>query len=110
MKHNSRHFSRGLAGAVTTGLVAVGSVVATAPAASAAQDTDCMRAGIATLKEVGAFSAVAKDGLPISVAVGFGVTPRAGTDLAAVPDPVPLSLLLADHRAGAASLFVYPWC
>jgi hypothetical protein len=38
------------------------------------------------------------------------VTPRTGTDLAALPDPLPLSVVLADHRAGANSLFSYPWC
>jgi hypothetical protein len=25
-------------------------------------------------------------------------------------DPLPLPLILADHRAGSQSLFVYPWC
>ena len=29
-----------------------------------------------------------------------GVTPRAGTDVASLPDPLPLSVVLADHRAG----------
>ena len=38
------------------------------------------------------------------------MTPRAGTDLATLPDPLPLSVVLADHRAGDNSLFVYPWC
>lgn len=78
--------------------------------ASAAPDTDCMRAGMNALKGLGAFSAVAKDGLPISTAVAVGVTPRAGTDVASLPDPLPLSVVLADHRAGADSLFIYPWC
>jgi hypothetical protein len=108
---NTSSARRGLLGTAVIGLLTTGvTVVATASPAAASQDTDCMRAGIATLKSVGAFSAVAKDGLPVSAAVSFGVAPRAGTDLAAVPDPIPLSLLLADHRAGAASLFVYPWC
>jgi hypothetical protein len=53
---------------------------------------------------------VARSGLPISVAVGLGVTVRPGADISGVPDPLPLSLILADHRAGASSLFVYPWC
>jgi hypothetical protein len=30
--------------------------------------------------------------------------------LAGVPDPPPLSVILADHRAGDGSLFLYPWC
>ena len=72
--------------------------------AGASPDTDCMRAGM------NAFSAVAKDGLPISTAVAVGVRPRAGTDVASLPDPLPLNLVLADHRAGANSLFIYPWC
>ena len=79
-------------------------------AAQAAPDTDCQRAGMQALKSLGAFSAVAKDGLPISTAVAVGVTPRAGTDVSSLPDPLPLSVVLADHRAGDQSLFVYPWC
>ena len=105
----SRHTARvglGVATLVASGLAAV----AVAAPASAAQDTACMRAGIATLKQAGAFSTVAKEGLPISTAVALGVTPRPGADLSGVPDPIPLSLLLADHRAGDSSLFVYPWC
>ena len=39
-----------------------------------------------------------------------GVTPRPGTDIASLPDPLPLPVVLADHRAGSSSLFVYPWC
>ena len=27
-----------------------------------------------------------------------------------LPDPLPLSVVLADHRAGDDSLFLYPWC
>ena len=84
--------------------------LAASPTASAAPDTACMRAGIATLKAAGLFSAVAKDGLPIATAVSVGVTPRAGTDVASLPDPLPLSVVLADHRAGGDSLFKYPWC
>ncbi|WP_332666709.1 hypothetical protein [Aeromicrobium sp.] len=106
MKRSTTRAGLGVIGMVLSGVVAV----TTAPPASASPDTACMRAGIATLKGAGAFSAVAKDGLPISTAVALKVAPRAGTDLATVPDPVPLSVLLADHRAGANSLFVYPWC
>jgi hypothetical protein len=83
---------------------------AAAPAASAKQDTGCMQAGIATLKGAGLFSAVAEGGLPIATAVSVGVMPRAGTDVASLPDPLPLSVVLADHRAGDDSLFIYPWC
>lgn len=78
--------------------------------ANAAPDTSCMQAGIATLKSAGLFSQVARSGLPIATAVSVGVTPRAGTDVSALPDPLPLSVVLADHRAGANSLFIYPWC
>ncbi len=91
--------------AAAAGFVAV---VAVAPA-QAAQDTDCMRAGIATLKGADLLPAVAKGGVPISFAVDLGVSVRDGADISGVPDPIPFSLLLADHRAGADSLFVYPW-
>ena len=96
-------------------IAAVAAVAATAIAvpagsASARPDTSCMRAGIATLKSAGLFSTVARDGLPIATAVSVGVTPRPGTDVSALPDPLPLSVVLADHRAGSSSLFIYPWC
>ena len=97
-----------------TGLAAlslgVATVVLSPAAAQAKADTDCMRAGISTLKSVGLFSTVARDGLPIATAVSVGVAPRAGTDVASLPDPLPLSVVLADHRAGDDSLFIYPWC
>jgi hypothetical protein len=93
------------------GLAALGATTLAAPAQAATKpDTACMRAGIATLKSVGLFSAVAEGGLPISTAVEYGVTPRPGTDVAALPDTLPLSVVLADHRAGSSSLFLYPWC
>ena len=88
----------------------VATVVLAPAAAQAKPDTDCMRAGISTLKSAGLLSSVAKDGLPIATAVSVGVTPRAGTDVASLPDPLPLSVVLADHRAGDDSLFIYPWC
>ena len=106
MNHGSARIGVGVLSLVLAGI----GTVATAQPASATQDTSCMRAGIATLKEAGLFSTVARDGLPVSLAVAVGVTPRAGTDLADLPDPLPLSLVLADHRAGANSLFIYPWC
>jgi len=46
----------------------------------------------------------------IATAVSVGVVPRAGTDVASLPDPLPRSVVLADHRAGDDSLFIYPWC
>ena len=85
-------------------------VLAAAAPASATQDTNCQRAGMRALKSLGVFPDVAKNGLPIEVAVSLGVTPRAGTDVASLPNPLPLSVVLADHRAGGSSLFVYPWC
>ena len=93
------------AGLATLGLTAI-----TPPASAAAPDTQCMRNGIATLKSVGLFSAVAKGGLPIAKAVEYGVAPRPGADLSGITDPIPLSVVLADHRAGDNSLFLYPWC
>ena len=71
----------------------------------------CQAAGIATLKSIDAFQAVREGGVPIATAVSLGVTVRRGRrHLAACPDPIPFQLLLADHRAGDDSLFVYPWC
>lgn len=77
---------------------------------AAKPDTACMHAGIKTLQGAKLLDDVARDGLPISTAVALGVRPRPGADLSTVPDPLPLSLILADHRAGTRSLFVYPWC
>jgi hypothetical protein len=94
--------------AVTTAAAAL--LVVPAGQANAAQDTQCMQAGMRVLKSAGLFSQVARSGLPIATAVSVGVTPRAGTDVSALPDPLPLSLVLADHRAGDHSLFRYPWC
>ena len=90
--------------------VGVATFVLAPAAAQARPDTDCMRAGISTLKTAGLLSSVAKNGLPIATAVSVGVAPRAGTDVASLPDPLPLSVVLADHRAGDDSLFIYPWC
>jgi hypothetical protein len=96
-------------GAIALAAAAVASVSTAAPA-SAAPDTDCMRAGMNTLKAAGLFSTVARDGLPVSAAVALGVTARPGTDVSALPAVLPLSVVLADHRAGDHSLFIYPWC
>ena len=98
-------------------LLTVGAAVAAtaAPATASAAphskpDVACMHAGIKTLQGARLLDDVARDGLPIATAVALGVTPRAGTDVAALPDPLPLRVVLADHRAGDSSLFVYPWC
>lgn len=97
-----------LAGAA---LVATAAPVAAAQASQPAKpDTSCMQAGIKTLQSAGLLDDVARSGLPISTAVSLGVMPRAGTDVSALPDPLPLSVILADHRAGSSSLFIYPWC
>lgn len=91
-------------------ILAASALVAAPAAATAAPDTSCMRSGIKTLQGAGLLKSVARDGLPISKAVSLGVTVREGADLAGVPDPLPLPVVLADHRAGSGSLFVYPWC
>ena len=75
-----------------------------------APDVACMQSGIAALKGLDALPAVAKGGLPIADAVALGVTVRDGADISGVPDPIPFNVILADHRAGDDSLFVYPWC
>lgn len=99
-----------LVATAAAGAAALAVTVVSAPAASAAPDTACQRAGLAVLKDAGLLSMVAKDGLPIATAVSVGVAPREGTDVASLPDPLPLSVVLADHRAGDDSLFIYPWC
>ena len=100
------------AAARTALVLAAGLALAALPAtaASAAQDTACQQAGIAKLKSLGVFSAVARGGLAIETAVAVGVEPRMGTDVASLPNPLPLPVILADHRAGDDSLFIYPWC
>jgi hypothetical protein len=91
--------------------VAVTAIPSAASAAPSRPDTACQRAGITTLQSAGLLDDVARGGLPISLALDLGVTVRsASTDVSALPDPLPLSLILADHRAGASSVFVYPWC
>ena len=95
---------------VTVAAVGLALVALPAGAAQAKPDTECMQAGIAALKGLGAFSTVAKSGVPLSLALDLGVLPREGTDVAALPSVLPLSVVLADHRAGDESLFLYPWC
>jgi hypothetical protein len=96
--------------ACSAAALGLGLALLPASSATAKPDTDCMRVGMQVLKDAGLFSAVARDGLPIATAVAVGVTPRAGTDVSSLPDPLPLRVVLADHRAGDNSLFVYPWC
>ena len=91
-------------------LLATATVLTTATSASAGADSGCQRAGLSTLRSLGLLDDVAKDGLPIALAVGAGVTVRPGADISSVPDPIPLRTVLADHRAGENSRFVYPWC
>ena len=88
---------------------AVTTIAGTA-AAGTRPDTDCMRAGIATLKGAGLLDDAARGGVPIALALSLNVTVRAGADISGVSDPIPFNVVLADHRAGDASLFVYPWC
>ena len=50
--------------------------------------------------------------MSVATAVSLGVTPRGGV----LPEGITLDTvidyktLVADHRAGANSIFVYPWC
>ena len=81
------------------------------PAAAATRpDVGCMQAGIRTLQNARLLDDVARNGIAVETAVSLGVTVRPGADLSAVPNPIPLPLLLTDHRAGGNSTFVYPWC
>jgi len=100
--------------ALALAAAALAATVLPASSADAAKpakpDVSCMHAGIKTLQSLGLLDDVARSGLPIATAVSFGVAPREGTDVAALPDPLPLSVVLADHRAGSSSLFIYPWC
>jgi hypothetical protein len=94
--------------AVASAALAIGLLAG--PAAAATPDTACMRAGMNALRSLGALDDVARDGLPIATAVALGVAPRGGTDVASLPAVLPLRVVLADHRAGSSSLFIYPWC
>jgi len=88
----------------------VASTVAGSAAAASRPDIACVQAGIQTLQGAHLLDDVARGGIAIGTAVSLGVTVRPGADIAAVPNPIPFPVLLADHRAGSASLFVYPWC
>jgi hypothetical protein len=80
------------------------------PVSAARPDVACMQAGIRTLQSARLLDDVARGGIAIATAVSLGVTVRDGADLSGIPNPIPFSLLLADHRAGDSSAFVYPWC
>ncbi|WP_122262004.1 hypothetical protein [Ornithinimicrobium cerasi] len=72
-------------------------------------DTGCMQAGIATLQGAGLMGEVAKNGLPVSLALALDVAPRDPSIVPSLPETLPLSVVLADHRAGGDSIFIYPW-
>ncbi len=89
---------------------ALGATILVAAPAQAA-DGRCQAAGIATLKSIGAFKAVQADGVTVGTAVSLGVAPRNGLPEGFTLDTViDFRTLLADHRAGDDSIFVYPWC
>ena len=97
---------------ITTSLAAafLAAATITGSVAAAKPDVACMQAGIRTLQSARLLDDVARGGIAIETAVSLGVTVRPGADISGVPNPIPLPLLLADHRAGDSSAFVYPWC
>lgn len=100
-----------IAATAITALTLTGFAAVDAQAAGHRPDTDCMRAGIATLKEAGLLSTVAKSGFPLELAAPLKIQLRdPDTDLSAFGDSIPFSVVLADHRAGDSSLLIYPWC
>jgi hypothetical protein len=93
--------------AATAGIAAL----AAAPAMAATPDVACQKAGIKTLQSAGLLSSVAKNGVSVGTAVSLGVAPRNGLPEGFTLDTViSFPTLLADHRAGSDSIFVYPWC
>ena len=94
---------------VVAALLAIATVAGSAAAATR-PDVGCMQAGIRTLQGAGLLDDVARGGIAIEAAVSLGVTVRPGADISGVPNPIPFRVLLADHRAGENSTFVYPWC
>jgi len=92
--------------AATAGIAAL----AAAPAMAATPDVTCQQAGIKTLQGAGLLSSVAKNGVTVATAVKLGVAPRDGLPAGFTLDTViSFPTLLADHRAGADSIFIYPW-
>jgi hypothetical protein len=104
-----RTITASLAAAFLAAATITGSAAAAKPAA-AKPDVACMQAGIRTLQSARLLDDVARGGIAIETAVSLGVTVRPGADTSGVPNPIPFALLLADHRAGESSAFVYPWC
>ena len=105
---SARAWVRTLTAATVAGAAAA---AFSAPAQAAGPDTECLRAGIATLVAAGLMDDVATGGLSLAYAVDtLEVEPRAGTDVSALPSVLPLRVVLSDHRAGEESLFAYPWC
>jgi hypothetical protein len=100
--------------AITVAALALTATAAVPAAAKghSAPDVECMQAGIAVLQDGELLPGVAKSGLAWETALSpaIGITVREGANLEGVPNPLPLSVILADHRAGDDSLFVYPWC
>ena len=95
--------------AAATGVAALAATAFAAPAPAA--DGQCQAAGIATLKSIGAFKAVRDNGVTVATAVSLGVTPRDGLPEGFTLDTaIDFQTLIADHRAGDDSIFVYPWC
>jgi hypothetical protein len=94
---------------VAAALLAIAAVAGPASAATR-PDVACQQAGIKTLQSARLLDDVARGGITIETAISLGVTVRPGADISGVPNPIPFSLLLADHRAGESSAFVYPWC
>jgi hypothetical protein len=86
--------------------------LAAAPASAAPADGRCQAAGIATLKTLGPLSSFVQNGVPVAAAVANGVTVRPGMEdvAATLPAVLPFQVVLADHRAGDDSIFIYPWC
>jgi hypothetical protein len=111
MDHMKRIIAVGAAAALATVGVAGTAVAKPAEGKGKPAGIQCMQNGIGTLQDAGLLPAVAKGGVDITFAVEeLGVGVREGADISGVPDPIPFSLLLADHRAGDDSLFTYPWC
>ena len=101
-----RTFTLALAGAA----LAV-AAIAGPTAAKTTPDVGCMRAGISTLQSVGLLDDVARGGIAIGTAVGFGVTVRPGADIAGVPESHSGSeSCWPTIGPETAACSVYPWC
>ena len=94
---------------VATAAFALGSLGAlAAPAGAAAGGTatgnECQKIGMATVKSLGVFPAVAKDGITAGTAKALGVR-----GIAEVPDSTVFTLpqVLSLHRSNPE---LFPWC